>query len=67
MYKKSCGKKVIYFQRWKRHESFKGRKVTEGRGEGRAMVRIEEEKGVRNIWEIGWNDIEIIGWVTDCK
>ena len=31
------------------------------------MVRIEEEKGVRNIWEIGWNDIEIIGWVTDCK
>ena len=43
------------------------RDVTEGREEGRAMVRIEEEKGVRNIWEIGWNDIEIIGWVTDCK
>lgn len=30
------------------------------------MLRIEE-KGVRNIWEIGWNDIGIIGWVTDCK
>lgn len=25
------------------------------------------ERSVRNIWEIGWNDIEIIGRVTDCK